>query len=342
MRVAYLGHSLVADRQARFAHALARELASQDDDLYQLYPESWGSHHDREGGWPVEHEGSNHRYRFPREAWSWLADQDPDVLLIQQEPYAHTTVDALSFAEAHPETKVVLFTWENLHGPAKTGTKNILHACDHIICGNQDAQTLIQEDLNDPPPLSILPQVGIDADLFKPLPDVKTQWDVYAPGRPEDPMKGIALLQAAAKDTNWTVTTNEDLNFIPYDGMPNRYNQARAYACPSRDLAGRPREQFLPAATVEALLCGLPCIVSDQAAIHYWGRARWDTPCPSLFYHEENDPSSLHTTLTDVLTLDPDEAAMLGRAGRHWARRRFGLRAIARGYTDVLRSVHEA
>lgn len=342
MKVAYISHSLVAQRQAWFAEALDREIrdrgdAGDDAGVREVYPGSWGNE-SRDGGYAVQNAGDIYRYKYPRGFWrSHLPAYDPDVILLQQEPVSVTAAQTIAYGETY-DVPVVVFTWENLNAP-KGDAKDVLQDAAHVVYGNRDARRLAH-GVGVSTPSTILPQVGIRSDVFHP-PSVQKQYDLVFAGREGDPMKGEALLDEAAARGEWKVKKFHEGPYWPYEDLPKEYGRAWVQVVPSQDVDDRPREQFAPAVTIEGLMCGVPAVLSDQAAIWEWTHERVG-PCPAADWFPEGDADELYRRLDHVMDLyhaDDGYYAQVAAAGRSWAVENFSNTVVASQYADLLTEV---
>lgn len=266
-------------------------------------------------------------FDFPGEAWAALAKWKPDVLLVQNEAYCRVTHTALRAADGLG-IKLVTFSWENTlerrYHPMAVTT---LQCAALNIYGNTDAKNLAEASgvKNE---YAIMPQVGIDDGLFRPL-DLPKEWDVGFFGRTGDKMKGGPILAEAMNGKPWRLATPKSLGWAEYVDLPSRYNRCVVYAQPSVDLENHPREQFAPAASVEALLSGVPVVTTDQPAIHEWLMS-----CPAVAFAKMGDPASLRAKLEDFID---GPGRFLGAKGREWAVSRFSNKAVAKQYVRHLK-----
>lgn len=340
MKVAYISHSLVDNRQERFADALRTELDVRlDGSLFEVYPKRWANL-TRTDGYAVK--GANPRlFNFEEDAWRDLEAYDPDLVLLQDEPDAFVSTVTRTWCRKR-DTPYVIFTWENrrrFQGKAV----DVLEDAAHVVAGNRDAQTLLEDHPTDVGPIRILPQVGVDVNHFTPDASIEPRWDVYVTGRPDDPMKAVDDAVEATRDRDWSVVTRRHLPHVPHDALVERYNAARVVARPSKDIPGRPREQFLPASSAEAIACGTPVVTSDQDAIWYWGAERWtdqgEEACPAILHHEEDNVRELESYLDDVLGMEALDREALGREGREWLVDRLSNEVVAEDYVSLFEGV---
>lgn len=332
LKVAYISHSLVAQRQAFFAAELERQLERDGGKLLQVYPNRW-HHLERGGGFDVSGVGDLASFCFPASAWMAVKWFRPDVMLVQQEAYSRTAGDAAVIAK-EIGAKLVIFSWENASPPLGEA-EVVLRKAAARVYGNGDAFEL-GESLLKPGITRILPQVGFDPDIFTPV-AVDQSFDVLFCGRKGDPMKGEAILDAAVEGEGWRVGKTHEMGFAAYEELAARYSSAVVQCVPSLDVPGRAREQFAPAVTIEGLLCGLPVVTTDQAAI-----VEWTNECPGLWRARQDDAEQLMFALRDALAFareDPSRWLKLREEVRRWAMLRFSNKAVAQEYVELFREV---
>lgn len=330
MRVAYVSHSLCADRQALFAAELRRQLEAAGGALFEGYPAKWGSH-ERAGGFGCTFEGDFLRYDLDRVFWSDLAAFKPDIVLIQQEAYCFITVKLAGWCLSKG-VPYVTFSWENA-APPQGPAVSVLSGAAARVCGNEKAAEFAARAPGKV--LScVLPQVGFDETIFRPV-EVEHQWDVLFKGRGSDPMKGLDVLKAAVEGKPWRVEWQAPR--VDYDKLPYQYCAASVLCVPSRDVPGHAREQFAPAVTVEALLCGVPVVTTTQEAIFEWTRG-----CNVTEHVEPDNPAALRHGIERVRAMAAAEPAWWSEQRAH-ARRcaigRFSNKAVAAQYVEVFGSV---
>lgn len=341
MRVAYLSHSLVAERQQAFGEELRCQLTAKGGDLLELYPMKWGQL-SRSGGWPVSHEGDMTQYLLPLEAWQRMIAWRPDVLLLQQEAYCLISQQAADWCRMKG-VPLVTFNWENLTLPPKHAM-TVFRAAAVNIFGNHDAERLAQEAAEGELITARLPQVGIDPQRFRPSPGpMKKTQDICFFGRKGDPMKGEPVLDKAAEGQSWKVWKRHEQGFFPYELLPQLYAQAVVQCVPSLDVAGRPREQFAPAVSVESLLCAVPVVTTSQSAIVEWTGglgAYVKEACPAAWWAQPGEPLSLMAMLQSALhewRANPVVFQERALKGREWAMRYFSNERVASEYVRVLK-----
>lgn len=329
MRVAYIAHSLVALRQRLFATELGAQIAATGGQLREFYPAKWGNH-SREGGYPVGDPGSLLSWHLPAKAYDDLEAFKPDVVLIQNEAYHRISHDMAQWC-ARRGIPYILFVWENAGVPdvLRLAAESVTMTAAHVVCGNPDAQRITESLGGRRYRTSIHPQVGFEPDLF-PLrsPGHMPEFTLGFYGR-ADPMKGQDDLANAITGTPWTVLWGPKETYCAYESMARgRYWRAHATCTPSKDVHGRPFEQFSPGVNVESLFCGVPVVTTEQSAIRYWLR-----DATNVWFAKPADPESLRNTIRECLEESTLESNAVGRA---WAIHEFGNQRVATDYIEIM------
>lgn len=120
---------------------------------------------------PMWFNGDFHLHFYPRLA-KRIADVRPQVVHLDEEPYNLSTWHALRIARRHG-ARTVFFSWQNLLRrypfPFSAMEAYVLRHADYAICGNRDAQKVWRAK-GYTGPLAVIPQFGVDPDLFSPRP----------------------------------------------------------------------------------------------------------------------------------------------------------------------------
>lgn len=256
----------------------------------------------------------------------------PDIVHVDEEPYNLATFHALRLAR-RAGAKSLFFSWQNINRryplPFRWLERYVLNHADQAIVGNREsAQVWRAKGYQGP--LAVIPQFGVDPELFKPAPrpagrgfvfgfvgrlveekgvDLLLQalaglegvWRAYVLG--SGPAREALLDQARQLGIADRVSFDD---WIPSTQMPSYYNQLDALVVPSRS---RPnwKEQF-GRVLVEAMACGVPVVGSDSGEIpHVIGDA-------GLVFPEEN-VKALQDHLARLLG-DDDLRVELARRGR--------------------------
>jgi len=241
---------------------------------------------------PIAFNGSFHLHFYPQ-LQRRLRSFAPDIVHVDEEPYNFATFHALWLAR-RAGARVLWFTWQNLNRryplPFRMIERHNLRHVDYAIAGSVGAVGIWSEK-GYTGPLAVIPQFGVDPDLFAPHP------------RPRDPARGFLigyvgrlvpekgvdlLLEAVAGiDAVWRLaivgagpererleTLSRRLGLggrvsfegdIPSIRMPSFYRELDALVLPSRS---QPNwvEQFGRVLT-EAMACGVPVVGSDCGEI---------------------------------------------------------------------------
>ena len=307
MRLCVLGHSLIDPRQALFCE----ELRKQCLDVLEIYPSKWGVQ-TREGGCTLN-EGNNIRdyyflrdYHFREDAWDRIRKFKPDII------YSMTEIWQLQGAVSYHWSKLIeagliYFVWENIH--PVTVPSDVT-----VIAGNGEAAALHHTDY-------ILPQVGIDPDLFKPA-DQDKEYDFVFMGR-DSPEKGTHIIEEALEGIDASILWRKD--FLEYDKVPEFLNRAGTHLAPSIDTKYW-KEQAGNYANLEALFCGLSVITSDSAAI-----VEWLEGCPAVKFVPQKDVESLREAM-----VNPPKIV---RGSREWVMKRYSNEVVAGKLIKIMEEV---
>lgn len=280
---------------------------------------------------PVRFNGHFHLHYYPGLA-RLLAEARPELVHIDEEPYNFATWHAQRLAR-RAGAKTLFFSWQNLARtypwPFSAFERAVLRHSDAAIAGNQEAVTVWRAK-GYTGPLPVIPQVGVDPDLYAPRPDAlpPTPFTIGYAGRLV-PEKGIdLLLRAAAQlppDTRVRLIGRgpEQARLaqlaaalglaarVTFETAPSREMPARLVALHCLVLPSRTRpnwkEQF-GRVLIEAMACGVPVIGAAGGEIpNVIGDAGLIFP--------EDDVTALAAHLR-ALHADPARRAALGALGR--------------------------
>jgi glycosyltransferase involved in cell wall biosynthesis len=300
---------------------------------------------------PAAFNGSYHLHFYPR-LGRRMARLRPEIVHIDEEPYNLATWQALRLARRY-RAKTLFFSWQNLQRaypfPFSAFERDVLDRADAAIVGSRGALEVWRAKgyLG---PISVIPQFGVDPDIFRPHPSGGKASDAFVLGYAGRlvPEKGIDLLLRALVTlpphvrvhirgagperprlerlaAQLAVTDRVTLDpHFPSTQMPGFFAQVNCLVLPSRT---RPnwKEQF-GRVLIEAMACGVPVIGSTCGEIpNVIGEAGLVFP--------EGDADALASRVLDLL-LDPGLRARLSAAGRarvlaHYTQKKIAERTVA-------------
>ncbi len=301
---------------------------------------------------PIAFNGRFHFHYYPHLAAELDALQ-PDLLHIDEEPYNLATWLAMRQA-VRRRIPAIFFTWQNLNRayppPFRWWERyNYRHAA-YVIAGNHDAADVLRTK-GYAGPIAIIPQFGVDPDLFAP-PSQPRSTDRpfvigYAGGLVQ--AKGVdVLLRACARlpqpwELHLAGTGPEEASLrelaaslgisdhvrwmgkLPSLAMPDFLRSLDVLVLPSRTMPNW-KEQF-GRVLVEAMSCETPVIGSDSGEIpHVIADAGLVFP--------ENDSDALAALLLR-LAADVTLRKALGRRGRQRVLQNFTQAQVARATGEV-------
>ncbi|MGD8465985.1 MAG: glycosyltransferase [Anaerolineae bacterium] len=303
---------------------------------------------------PIVFNGNFHLHFYPG-LGKHIRHLQPDLIHIDEEPYNLATAQILWLAR-RAGAKSLFFSWQNIFRryplPFRIIERYVLNNVSYGIVGNQESAGVWRAKGYDGP-LSVIPQFGVDPDLFRPgsrppgrgfivgyvgrlveekgvdllleaLSGLDGTWRAYILG------SGPALprLQALARQRGIADRTLFD-DWIPSSQMPAYYRQLDVLVVPSRT---RPnwKEQF-GRVLVEAMACGVPVIGSDSGEIpNVIGDAGLVFP--------EDRAGQLRSHLGRLLR-DQDLRADLARRGRERVLAHYTQAQIAAATHQVYRAI---
>lgn len=305
---------------------------------------------------PIRFNGDYHIHHYPKLKHR-LAQFQPDIVHIDEEPYNLATWLAWRHARAC-RAKSLFFSWQNLQRaypfPFSSMQRQVLQGVDYAIMGNQEAVQVCQSK-GYGGPYKVIPQFGVDPDLFSPAPsrDSGRDFVIGSANRRLVIEKGVdVLLHAAAKLPGiWRVHIVGDgpeqprlerlarelgikdrVHFdksIASSLMPAFLQQLDVLVLSSRT-APHWKEQF-GRILVEAMACAVPVIGSNSGEIpHVIGSAGLVFP--------EDDVASLRAHLLELMQ-SLDLRRELGQRGRQHVLTMYTQKQIAAQTVDVYREI---
>lgn len=355
MKVVVISHSAVVALYRQKFHALAR----RGCDLHLVLPPGWP-----EGGrWvaapPPGPEAGITLHSLPagaigrvggfylRGLGALVRKLKPDIIQVEEEPYALVCAQALRAARRE-RAALVFFTWENILRkyklPLNWIDQWVLRRAEWAIAGNQEARDVLSQR-GYHGHCAIIPQYGVDPEIFKPQPALEKERGVFTIGYFGRLLeeKGIVTLLRAVKilefpwrliiigsgphgprlaDEVEALQLAGQVKFSPVmgnDQVPAALGRLDALVLPSET---RPqwKEQF-GRILIEAMACEIPVVGSDSGEIpHVIGEAGLVFP--------ETQANRLAEQLSR-LQADPALAVKLGKQGRQRVLANFTTEQIA-------------
>lgn len=318
---------------------------------------------------PAALAGSHMTYLFdPFALMRLLREFRPDVIHIEQEPHALITLETLLARErCAPQAAVTCFTWDNLLrsrafplGAAKFALRRrALGRTAAVVCGNREAQRLLRERSGYRGPSFVLPQFGLDPAEFHPGRADALRRRLELEGAPVVAYlgrlvaeKGLLVMLDALEwlaDLDWKLLLVGAGPLEPELAAraarpPFRGRVVIHPAVPAAEVAEwlRAADIFVLAsyavphwkeqfglALAQAMLTGLPSVVSDSGAIP-------EVAGPGAWVARERNAFSLGAGL-EMLLEHPELRQRMGRRARAFAVEQYALDRVARDYLDVFR-----
>lgn len=304
---------------------------------------------------PVAFNGRFHLHFYPRLAAEFAALR-PDLVHMDEEPYNLATRQVIGLAQRQ-RIPACFFSWQNLYRryppPFGLWERYVLSRAAYAIAGNHAAAQVLRAK-GYKGPLAIIPQFGIDPDLFTPpsarpadrpftigyagglVPEKGVDTLLHACGRLRGDWRLLVAGEGAQRPALETLAGRLGIaDRIVWRGrlgslqMPGFYHALDVLVLPSRTRRNW-KEQF-GRVLIEAMACGVPVIGSDSGEIpHVIGDAGLIVP--------EGDDAALADRL-ERLRRDPDLRADLGHRGRARALARFTQAQIAGATYTVYRQM---
>lgn len=278
---------------------------------------------------PMRFNGRYHLHYYP-EFGRELREFRPDLVHIDEEPYNLATWLALR-ATKQLGAKSLFFSWQNIkrrYPPPVNGFERwVLRSVDYALMGTESAAEVWRAK-GYAKPLAVVPQFGVDPNLFHPAPHKRESIHIGYVGRLVHE-KGIDLLldalstlhnhpwqlsivgsgpQRAALEAQ-AASLDGRVNFLgslPSVEMPAIFQQFDVVVVPSRTMPNW-KEQF-GRVIIEAMASGVAVIGSDSGAIP-------DVIGKAGLTFGEDDSTDLAEKLA-FLMQNPAERARLAQAGR--------------------------
>ena len=305
---------------------------------------------------PIRFNGSYHLFHW-RHLGRIFEQVRPDVVHLDEEPYNLAT--ALGVRAARKVgAQIVFFTWQNLlrryPPPFNLFERLTYRASSHAIAGNAEAVEVLRAK-GYRGPTSVIPQFGVDPELFSPGPQsaacptigfiarlveekgvfvllaalagLPGEWRLHVVG--SGPLKLRAQQRAAALGLADRIAWEPGLASTE---IPNRMRQFTVLVQPS--LTRRNWKEQFGRAVMEAMACGIPVIGSDSGEVpHVLGDAG--------LVVREADPAALRAALEKLLH-DPALCTELGQRGRARVLECFTHQRIAEQTVRVYRAALDA
>lgn len=364
MRVVMLSKACIVGAYQKKLEELARLPGVE---LTVLVPPSWRDARGEQvleraftGGYdlrvtPIRFNGRFHLHYYPR-LRAELKDLHPDVFHIDEEPYNYAARHAMGLAQRY-DIPACFFTWQNLQRAYPRPFRwweqfNYRHAAYAIAGNHAAAQVLRAKGYSGP--ARVIPQFGIDPDLFSPAPtsspdrpftigyagglitakgvDTLLRACAGLPGKWRLQLAGSGAQEAALRELAEQLAIAEHITWrgkIGSTAMPDFYRGLDAFVLPSRS---QPTwiEQF-GRVLVEAMACGVPVIGSSSGEIPYV------IDEAGLIFPEDN-VDALASTLQRLMA-QPDLRASLRERGRAHVLEYYTQARIARETFEVYQAM---
>ncbi|MCX6021009.1 MAG: glycosyltransferase [Chloroflexi bacterium] len=304
---------------------------------------------------PMALNGHFHLHFYPR-LRDVIAEVQPDLVHLDEEPYDFVTFHGLRFAR-RANAAVVFFTWQNLRRtlpfPFTYFMGSAFKRAAGALAGNREAAAILHER-GWRGPTEVIPQFGVDEEAFRPTdgPRPDRPFTIGYAGRLASEKGLPTLLDAVAHlEGDWRLALlgagperreledrahdlglSDRVQFLgtaPSTEMPAFYHRIDTLVLPSRT---RPnwKEQF-GRVLVEAMACGTPPVGSDSGEIpNVIGDAGLVFP--------EGDAPALTDRLRQLMHRS-DERAALAQRGRARVLSHFTQRDIAQKTVAFYRRV---
>ena len=230
----------------------------------------------------------------PVKIWQVINDFKPDVIQVEEEIFSLCSLEVAFWAKLYNKPMVV-FGWENQQRSLplfRRWVRNfVMGATDLFLAGNQDGAE-VMHNWNYPGQIEVMPQMGVDTDLFTPalkkkqntlnigflgrlVPEkgldtlfaavgrlkkqnIDCQVTICGSGASEAELRQEAELQQISDRVVWR-------GAVPHDAAPSELGNFDILVLPSRSVATW-KEQF-GHVIIEAMAMGIPVIGSNCGEI---------------------------------------------------------------------------
>lgn len=322
MKIAFMGHSAIHPRQFTFYE----EFAKLGNEILVLSPHEWGNQrlvaYDLENyrclTFNCSNAGDLFSYEFPDLAFQELEKFKPDIIHIQNELRCAQTKKTRLWA-FELNCKFTIFVFENIYSPQKSDDVVIKNA-DLIITGNKDAQKLLADFVPSKTQTVVLPQTGINLEMFKPM-DTGKQFHLGYAGRLV-PEKGIEMIRKIGEELKITINW---ISGKKYAEVAQELNRCLIFIYPPFQISiWKEQCGYSP---LEAMACGIPVVATKCGSLpEYLGDA--------ALLADEHDLNRLKY-FVELLLTDEELRKIKGNEGLERIKTIFSNQGVAKAYLDL-------
>ncbi len=285
-----------------------------------------------------------------------LPSERPDVLHLDEESFNLATYQGMRWG-TRLGARCLFFNWANIPRALPPPfcwfeRYNLAHAA-HAVAGNREAASLLRKK-GYRGPLTVIPQFGVDVELFSPVPTRRASRDftIGYVGRLVRQKGVLDLVEAMArlpKEAHLRLIGSGELEpelrrralalgledriefygRVPSAALPALYRELDVLVLPSRTTPAW-KEQF-GRVLIEAMACAIPVVGSDSGEIPYVvGEAGLLFP--------EGDVEALAARMRALLE-DASLREALGKRGRERVLAHYSQERIAHAYLEVYREI---